>query len=185
MKKALAFGLAACALLSLAACGHTVQRPVGSSAVSADGVPSLHAPESTAPITASATESTTAAATTAETTAVTTAKPRTGPEPNTSRATPAMSVVTFESRIADQARLNPADRARCRVGRSSPADTRPACPWRSTWRSAWACRRVCAAYSSRARSKTRTFASIASPTARTKPARPGRVSVAPSATRVA
>lgn len=81
MKKVLAFALAACTLLSLAACGHTVQRPVGSSAVSADGVPSLHAPESTAaPMTASATESTTAAAvaaTTAETTAATTAKPRT------------------------------------------------------------------------------------------------------------
>lgn len=81
MKKVLAFALAACTLLSLAACGHTVERPVGSSAVSADGVPSLHAPESTAaPVTASATESTTAAATTAttaETTAATTAKPRT------------------------------------------------------------------------------------------------------------
>ena len=74
MKKVLAFALAACALLSLAACGHTVERPVGSSTVSADGVPSLHAPESTAaPVTASATEGTTAAATTAATTARATA----------------------------------------------------------------------------------------------------------------
>ena len=92
MKKALAFALAACTLLSLAACGHTVERPVGSSTVSADGVPSLHAPESTAaPVTASATESTTAAATTAETTAATTAKPRTAattkPAATTKRAT--------------------------------------------------------------------------------------------------
>ena len=39
-----------------------------------------------------------------------------------------------------------------------------------------------AAYSSRARSKTSTFASIASPIASTKPASPGRVSVAPSQT---
>lgn len=92
MKKVLAFALAACTLLSLAACGHTVERPVGSSTVSADGVPSLHAPESTAaPVTASATESTTAAATTAETTAATTAKPRTAattkPAATTKRAT--------------------------------------------------------------------------------------------------
>lgn len=87
MKKVLAFALAACTLLSLAACGHTVERPVGSSTVSADGVPSLHAPESTAaPVTASATESTTAAATTAGTTAATTAA-TTKPAATTKRAT--------------------------------------------------------------------------------------------------
>ena len=34
----------------------------------------------------------------------TTAKPRTGPEPKASSATPAISVVTFESRIVPQAR---------------------------------------------------------------------------------
>jgi len=34
----------------------------------------------------------------------TTAKPRTGPEPKASRATPAISVVTFESRMVAQAR---------------------------------------------------------------------------------
>ena len=92
MKKVLAFALAACTLLSLAACGHTVERPVGSSTVPADAVPPLHAPESTAaPMTASATESTTAAATTAETTAATTARPRTAattkPAATTKRAT--------------------------------------------------------------------------------------------------
>ena len=42
-----------------------------------------------------------------------------------------------------------------------------------------------AAYSSRARSKTSTFASIAIPMASTKPASPGRVRVAPSPTSVA
>ena len=34
----------------------------------------------------------------------TTAKPRTGPEPNTSSATPAISVVMLESRMVPQAR---------------------------------------------------------------------------------
>ena len=45
--------------------------------------------------------------------------------------------------------------------------------------------RGCAAYSSRARSKTSTLASTAMPIASTKPARPGRVRVAPSASSAA
>src|SRR5437899_223356 len=43
----------------------------------------------------------------------TTAKPRTAPEPNTSRARPTIKVVTFESRIVAQARSKPAAIAAC------------------------------------------------------------------------
>ena len=90
-----------------------------------------------------------------------TPKPLIGPEPRKNSSPAARRVVTLESMIADQALLKPVARARRR-----PADG-------------------FAAYSSRARSKTSTLASIASPMASTKPARPGRVSVEPSPTSIA
>ena len=90
-----------------------------------------------------------------------TPKPWTGPVASTNSSPAASSVVTLESMMADHALLNPMTSARLTpaLGASS--------------------------YSSRARSKTSTLASIASPIASTKPARPGRVSVAPSATSMA
>ena len=91
-----------------------------------------------------------------------TPKPRTGPEARKNSRPAASSVVTFESMIALQAFAKPV------------VDARRAAPCRCA-----------AAYSSRARSKTSTLASMAMPMASTKPARPGRVSVAPRATSVA
>ena len=82
-----------------------------------------------------------------------TPKPLIGPEPRMNSSAAASRVVTLESMMADQALLKPTARARRR-----PAEGY-------------------AAYSSRARSKTSTLASIAMPIASTKPARPGRVRV--------
>ena len=90
-----------------------------------------------------------------------TPKPLIGPEPSTNSSPAASRVVTLESMMADQALLKPTARAR-----RSPADGY-------------------SAYSSRARSKTSTLASIAMPMASTKPARPGSVSVEPSASSIA
>jgi hypothetical protein len=93
-----------------------------------------------------------------------TPKPRTGPEARKNSRPAASNVVTFESRMALQARLNP---ARSAVGSAVGAEA------------------ARSAYSSLARSNTSTLASIASPIASTKPARPGSVRVAPSATSAA
>ena len=88
-----------------------------------------------------------------------TPNPLTGPDAKKNRSPAASSVVMLESRIADQAFRYPVSRAE-----PSPAAGAPA-------------------YSSRARSKASTLASIARPMASTKPARPGRVRVAPNHTR--
>ena len=90
-----------------------------------------------------------------------TPKPWTGPEASTNSRPAASSVVTLESMMADHALLKPIVSARLTpaLGASS--------------------------YSSRARSKTSTLASIARPMASTKPARPGRVRVAPRASSMA
>ena len=90
-----------------------------------------------------------------------TPKPLIGPEPSTNSRPAASRVVTLESMMADQALLKPTESAR-----RSPADGY-------------------SAYSSRARSKTSTLASIAMPMASTKPARPGRVRVEPRASSMA
>jgi len=90
-----------------------------------------------------------------------TPKPRTGPKARRNSRPAAMSVVTLESAIAPNAPRNPAVRDERGVGRRR------------------------AAYSSRARSKTSTLASIAMPMASTNPASPGRVRVAPRAARAA
>jgi hypothetical protein len=87
-----------------------------------------------------------------------TPKPRTGPDARKNSRPPASRVVTLESMIALQALVKPA----VTTGR------RPFDRW--------------AAYSSLARSKTSTLASIAMPIASTNPARPGSVNVAPRAT---
>ncbi len=90
-----------------------------------------------------------------------TPKPLTGPEARKNSRAAAMSVVMLESAIALKALRKPAVSADRVLGR------------------------VRAACSSRARSKTRTLASTAMPMARTKPARPGRVRVAPTRARAA
>ena len=90
-----------------------------------------------------------------------TPKPLIGPEPRKNSSPAASRVVTLESMIAVHALLKPIISAR-----RMPADG-------------------CSAYSSRARSKTSTLASIASPMASTKPARPGSVSVEPRPTSIA
>ena len=90
-----------------------------------------------------------------------TPKPRTGPEARKNSSPAASRVVTLESRIALHAFAKPVDSAA-----------------RSPFFGA-------AAYSSLARSKTSTLASIAMPIASTKPARPGSVRVAPRATSAA
>src|SRR5690606_3128180 len=82
----------------------------------------------------------------------TTAKPRTGPEPKASRASPTMSVVRFESRMVPQARSKPWWMACCGVA-----------PLRS---------------SSRMRSLMSTFESMAMPRVSAMAAMPGSVSVA-------
>ena len=87
-----------------------------------------------------------------------TPKPRTGPEARKNSRPAASSVVTLESAMALNALLKPLSSAgRRRLLRE-------------------------AAYSSRARSKTSTLASIARPADSSRPPRPGRVSVAPRAT---
>jgi len=90
-----------------------------------------------------------------------TPNPRTGPDARKKSSPAASKVVTFESAIALSALRKPAVSAARRL--LLPR----------------------AAYSSRARSNTRTLASTAMPIASTKPARPGRVKVAPRATRAA
>ncbi len=90
-----------------------------------------------------------------------TPKPLTGPEASQISRPAASRVVMLESAIALQAFLKPRSRAYLRP--------RPG---------AWA-------YSSLARSNTSTLASTAMPMARTNPARPGSVRVAPSATSAA
>jgi hypothetical protein len=91
-----------------------------------------------------------------------TPNPRTGPEAKKNSSPAASRVVMLESAIADQAFANPDRRAVRRLRRGPPA-----------------------AYSSRARSKISTFASRAMPIARTNPARPGSVRVAPMASSAA
>ena len=90
-----------------------------------------------------------------------TPKPRTGPEARKNSSPAASRVVTLESMMALQALPKPVVTADRRLVRPP------------------------AAYSSLARSNTRTFASIAIPMASTKPASPGKVSVAPRVTSVA
>src|SRR5207245_2787149 len=87
-----------------------------------------------------------------------TANPRTGPVPNWNRIRPEQNVVTFESRIAYQARSKPLSIA-----------ARGVLPRRS---------------SSRMRSRIRTFASTAMPMVSTMPAMPGSESVKPKAAKV-
>ena len=84
-----------------------------------------------------------------------TANPRTGPVPNWNRIRPEQNVVTFESRIAYQARSKPLSIA-----------ARGVLPRRS---------------SSRMRSRISTLASTAIPMVRTMPAIPGSDSVNPKA----
>ncbi len=90
-----------------------------------------------------------------------TPNPRTGPDARKNSRPAASRVVTLESMIALHALVKPEPTA-TRRPLAGPA-----------------------AYSSRARSKTRTLASMAMPIASTKPASPGRVSVAPSPTSIA
>ena len=90
-----------------------------------------------------------------------TPKPLTGPDARMNSSAAASRVVTLESMIAVQALLKP------------------------IWRARFIPARGFSAYSSLALSKTSTFASTAIPMASTKPARPGRVKVAPSAIRAA
>ena len=97
-----------------------------------------------------------------------TPNPRTGPEARNSSSPAAIRVVTLESTMALHALSNPARRAPCR-----PAGSRVLRAVRPD------------AYSSLARSKTSTLASIARPMARTNPANPGSVNVAPIVTRAA
>src|SRR5690606_1607870 len=85
-------------------------------------------------------------------TEIATANPRTGPEPKANRIAMAMSVVRFESRIVENARVRPASR-----------DATPALP---------------SLYSSRLRSLISTCASTAMPMVRRMPAMPGNDSVA-------
>lgn len=94
-----------------------------------------------------------------------TPKPLTGPVAKTNSRPAASRVVTWESATALHTLPNAVVSGR---RRSRPVAARPS-----------------AAYSSLARSKTRTFASTAMPMARTNPARPGSVSVAPRATTAA
>ena len=90
-----------------------------------------------------------------------------------------MDKVTPNPRTGPEARKNssPAGEQRGDVG----VDDRRSRPWEARVSARRRPASGPAAYSSRARSKTSTLASIARPTASTKPARPGRVSVAPSA----
>ena len=90
-----------------------------------------------------------------------TPKPFTGPDAKKNSSPAASSVVTLESMMALHALAKPVVTAGL-----SPLP-------------------FAAAYSSLARSKTSTFASIAIPIASTKPARPGSVRVAPRPTNVA
>ncbi len=90
-----------------------------------------------------------------------TPKPWTGPVAKKNSNPAASSVVTFESITALHAFAKPVF-----TGFAKSLERTPR-------------------YSSLARSKTRTFASTAMPIARTNPASPGSVSVAPSATRAA
>ena len=87
-----------------------------------------------------------------------TPKPRTGPDASTNSSPAASRVVTLESAIA----LNALEKPLSRAGSSRLLRE--------------------AAYSSRARSKTSTLASMARPADSSRPPRPGRVRVAPSAT---
>ena len=90
-----------------------------------------------------------------------TPKPLTGPEARMNSSAAASRVVTLESMIALHALLKP------------------------IWRARFIPARGFSAYSSLALSKTSTFASIASPMASTKPARPGSVSVEPRPSSIA
>ncbi len=94
-------------------------------------------------------------------TASVTPKPFTGPEASQNSSPAAIRVVTLESAIALQAFLNPRS--------SAPRSPRRGACW----------------YSSLARSKTSTLASMAMPMASTNPASPGSVNVAPIATSAA
>ena len=90
-----------------------------------------------------------------------TPNPRTGPAARKKSSPAASRVVMFESAMALSALRKPADSAVRRL------------------------LSLRAAYSSRARSNTSTLASTAMPMASTNPARPGKVGVAPTASRAA